>query len=161
MNAAAQNAALKLLEEPPAGAVFLLCTTNAMQLLPTVRSRCAEVICQGQEQETDSELRSLAADYLKAVAEGNRAKLLRWCAANEGMDGRAAVDFIDCVRSLVADMLCSRQKARGMERAELMELHKLLDECAARLKVNAGVKHIFGLLAVDSIPAGRKQRKNN
>ena len=92
---------------------------------------------------------------------GNRAKLLRWCAANEGMDGRAAVDFIDCVRSLVADMLCSRQKARGMERAELMELHKLLDECAARLKVNAGVKHIFGLLAVDSIPAGRKQRKNN
>ena len=121
MNAAAQNAALKLLEEPPAGAVFLLCTTNAMQLLPTVRSRCAEVICQGQEQETDSELRSLAADYLKAVAEGNRAKLLRWCAANEGMDGRAAVDFIDCVRSLVADMLCSRQKARGMERAELME----------------------------------------
>lgn len=81
--------------------------------------------------------------------------------ANEGMDGRAAVDFIDCVRSLVADMLCSRQKARGMERAELMELHELLDECAARLKVNAGVKHIFGLLAVDSIPAGRKQRKNN
>ena len=161
MNAAAQNAALKLLEEPPAGAVFLLCTTNAMQLLPTVRSRCAEVICQGQEQETDSELRSLAADYLKAVAEGNRAKLLRWCAANEGMDGRAAVDFIDCVRALVADMLCSRQKARGMERAELMELHELLDECAARLKVNAGVKHIFGLLAVDSIPAGRKQRKNN
>ena len=132
-----------------------------MQLLPTVRARCAEVICQGQEQETDSELRSLAADYLKAVAEGNRAKLLRWCAANEGMDGRTAVDFIDCVRSLVADMLCSRQKARGMEHAELMELYKLLDECAARLKVNAGVKHIFGLLAVDSIPAGRKQRKNN
>ena len=77
------------------------------------------------------------------------------------MDGRTAVDFIDCVRSLVADMLCSRQKARGMEHAELMELYKLLDECAARLKVNAGVKHIFGLLAVDSIPAGRKQRKNN
>ena len=141
--------------------MFLLCTTNAMQLLPTVRSRCAELICQGQEQETDRELRALAADYLKAVAEGSRAKLLRWCAANEGMDNRAAADFIDCARSLVTDMICSRQKARGMERAELMELYELLDECAARLKVNAGVKHIFGLLAVDSIPAGRKQRKNN
>ena len=68
MNAAAQNAALKLLEEPPKGVIFLLCTANPEQLLPTVRSRCAEVICQGQEQETDSELRSLAADYLKAVA---------------------------------------------------------------------------------------------
>ena len=37
MNAAAQNAALKLLEEPPAGAVFLLCTVNPMLLLPTRR----------------------------------------------------------------------------------------------------------------------------
>ena len=33
MNPAAQNAALKLLEEPPAGAVFLLCTTNAIRFL--------------------------------------------------------------------------------------------------------------------------------
>ena len=40
MNIPAQNAALKLLEEPPLGALFLLCTTNASQLLPTVRSRC-------------------------------------------------------------------------------------------------------------------------
>ncbi len=39
----AQNALLKILEEPPAYAVFLLYTTNAAQLLPTVRSRCAEL----------------------------------------------------------------------------------------------------------------------
>ena len=43
MNVPAQNAALKLLEEPPLGALFLLCTTNASQLLPTVRSRCVEL----------------------------------------------------------------------------------------------------------------------
>ena len=110
---------------------------------------------------TRERIRQIEAKALRKLRHPSRAKLLRWCAANEGMDGRAAVDFIDCVRSLVADMLCSRQKARGMDRAELMELHELLDECAARLKVNAGVKHIFGLLAVDSIPAGRKQRKNN
>ena len=41
MNPAAQNAALKLLEEPPNGAVFLLCASNPSLLLPTVRSRCA------------------------------------------------------------------------------------------------------------------------
>ena len=41
MNPAAQNAALKLLEEPPAAVVFLLCTVRPMQLLETVRSRCA------------------------------------------------------------------------------------------------------------------------
>ena len=40
MNAAAQNAMLKLLEEGPAYAAFLLRTDNAAALLPTVRSRC-------------------------------------------------------------------------------------------------------------------------
>ncbi len=36
----AQNALLKILEEPPAGTVFLLLTDSADKLLPTVRSRC-------------------------------------------------------------------------------------------------------------------------
>ena len=40
MNAAAQNALLKLLEEPPASAAFILCASNPALLLPTVRSRC-------------------------------------------------------------------------------------------------------------------------
>ena len=40
MNASAQNAMLKLLEEGPAYAAFLLITNNAAALLPTVRSRC-------------------------------------------------------------------------------------------------------------------------
>jgi DNA polymerase III subunit delta' len=36
----AQSALLKILEEPPAGSVFLLVTSAADALLPTVRSRC-------------------------------------------------------------------------------------------------------------------------
>ncbi len=40
MNTAAQNAFLKVLEEPPAGVVFLLLALSADSLLPTVRSRC-------------------------------------------------------------------------------------------------------------------------
>ncbi len=40
MNPSAQNALLKLLEEGPAYAAFLLLTDNAAALLPTVRSRC-------------------------------------------------------------------------------------------------------------------------
>lgn len=39
----AQNALLKLIEEPPFYAVFLLLTTNAEKLLPTVRSRSVEL----------------------------------------------------------------------------------------------------------------------
>lgn len=39
----AQNALLKLIEEPPAYAAFLLLTTSAERLLPTVRSRAVEL----------------------------------------------------------------------------------------------------------------------
>ena len=40
MNAEAQNALLKTLEEPPAGTLLLLTTGNPASLLPTTRSRC-------------------------------------------------------------------------------------------------------------------------
>ncbi len=42
----AQNALLKVLEEPPSYGVFLLLTDNPEKLLPTVRSRCTELALQ-------------------------------------------------------------------------------------------------------------------
>ncbi len=43
MNAQAQNALLKTLEEPPAYVVILLLTTNADAFLDTIRSRCQKI----------------------------------------------------------------------------------------------------------------------
>lgn len=43
MRLEAQNALLKVLEEPPAYGMFLLLTDNPEKLLPTVRSRCTEL----------------------------------------------------------------------------------------------------------------------
>lgn len=43
MNDSAQNAFLRTLEEPPAGALFLLLTHNPRALLPTTRSRVIEI----------------------------------------------------------------------------------------------------------------------
>lgn len=40
MNDAAQNALLKVLEEPPKGVTFILLTKSASMLLETIRSRC-------------------------------------------------------------------------------------------------------------------------
>ena len=40
MNRAGQNAVLKILEEPPKGALILLLTERPSSLLPTIRSRC-------------------------------------------------------------------------------------------------------------------------
>ena len=43
LNDDAQNALLKLLEEPPGGVTIVLCADDEECLLPTVRSRCARV----------------------------------------------------------------------------------------------------------------------
>jgi DNA polymerase-3 subunit delta' len=43
MNAAAANALLKNLEEPPPRTLFILVTHHAQYLLPTIRSRCLQV----------------------------------------------------------------------------------------------------------------------
>lgn len=41
LNGASANALLKILEEPPAGVLFLLTAASAAAVLPTIRSRCA------------------------------------------------------------------------------------------------------------------------
>jgi DNA polymerase III subunit gamma/tau len=40
LTTASQNALLKVIEEPPARVVFMLCTTEAHKVLPTIASRC-------------------------------------------------------------------------------------------------------------------------
>lgn len=43
MNTSSANALLKLLEEPPSGATFLVISHQPQSLLPTIRSRCREL----------------------------------------------------------------------------------------------------------------------
>ena len=73
------------------------------------------------------------------------------------MDTRQTADFINAAGEILADMLCARRPDFGMSRAELMYLTELTDKCASYLKVNVSAKHIFGLLAVDSIVMAEKE----
>lgn len=45
MNTSAENALLKVLEEPPAKTIILLISHQPAKLLPTIRSRCRELRC--------------------------------------------------------------------------------------------------------------------
>ena len=69
MNAAAQNALLKLLEEPPASAAFVLCAANPALLLPTVRSRCV-LIRRNADAAEDEQSAADALALLSALAAG-------------------------------------------------------------------------------------------
>ncbi len=161
MNPSAQNAALKLLEEPPLGAIFLLCAENAMQLLPTVRSRCAEFKLSGKMQREDREKPALALAYLKTVAAGDEAELLRWCSLNEGLDNASTLEFCEDVTGLIADVFCGRVKSPGLSAEHMLGISRLMEKCRDYLRVNVGVKHIFGLLAVESIPDSSGNRGNS
>ena len=157
MNSAAQNAALKLLEEPPKNVVFLLCTTRPMLLLPTVRSRCALIKLGGTEGEAETdEAGELASGFLKALNTRDEAQVLRWCVQNEGIDPQTMAAFLEALRGRLTDMLCLRQKSGRLTRRDMLELCRLCDRCAGYLKVNTNVKQLFGLLAVDALPDGNR-----
>ena len=157
MNPAAQNAALKLLEEPPNGAVFLLCATNPALLLPTVRSRCASMRSAAGEETPEEESVKLAEAFLRATAAGDRAELVRWCFAQETLDQRELQAMIGALRLAVTDMLCARRSDLGMSARQLAELAALAARCEEYLRVNTGAKHILGLLAADT-PLGSGNR---
>lgn len=69
LNAAASNALLKSLEEPPAGALFVLVAHRPALLLPTVRSRCQLVPIRIDDGET-------VRAWLRANSERDDAELL-------------------------------------------------------------------------------------
>ena len=73
----ASNAFLKTLEEPPAHVIFILCTTEAHRILPTIISRCqrhdfrrlpAEVIYNRLEQVAEGEGVTVEPEALRAAA---------------------------------------------------------------------------------------------
>ena len=151
MNVPAQNAALKLLEEPPRGVYFLLCAANELSLLETVRSRCAELVCSAREEDFDPELQKLAEAFIKCCAKGDEAQLFRWCAENENMDNAAGCAFFECVIGLLRDMLCKRRSSLSMSDRVVYDLVTLAEKCLGMLRVNTSVKHVLGLVAVSAI----------
>lgn len=78
MNAEAQNAFLKTLEEPPPDIVFLLVTVAEERLLPTIRSRCQRVelgLLAIRQVEEELGKRGVAADRAALLARLSRGRV--------------------------------------------------------------------------------------
>lgn len=94
----AQNALLKLVEEPPANTQIILGVTSARQLLPTLTSRCREILWitgEVEEQVTNIKLDQLAA-FVTNPSEYSLAQLIKL--AEELKDRQSAQQTL---RSLV------------------------------------------------------------
>ena len=153
VNEEAQNAALKLLEEPPNACIFLLCAENPERLLSTVRSRCVELSFSSADAASSPESAALAEEYLKKVSEGDLFALWQFCEDSNSISIQEMTEFCLCTAQRITDMLCGRCSRLGMSEDRLLQLEKLMEQCIRYLKVNVTVKQVFGLLEAASIPS--------
>lgn len=77
MNPAAQNALLKVLEEPPRYCFFILLAQREEAILETIRSRCTRYHLPPAEETIDEALLPKLAPYLEALASGSEAGLMQ------------------------------------------------------------------------------------
>ena len=142
MNASAQNAMLKLLEEGPAYAVFLLLAENGGGLLRTVRSRCEELaLAPVSPGEAEAWLRERfpgkSREELEQAAEECQGILGRAVDLLEG-GGEAAQERRQQAEKLVralegGDELALFEASMLLERAPKEELSRLLDQLYLQL----------------------------
>ena len=68
---------------------------------------------------------------------------------------------MDSTRTLLTDMLCGRKSRLGLTEESMAELVRLMERCGNYLKANTGIKHIFGLLAVEPPLSSGNRGKDN
>ncbi len=159
MNPSAQNALLKLLEEPPGGVVLILSTAAPAMLLPTIRSRCIELNVNQDAPALSDEQRQEVVEYLKYVSTGRKSELLRWCNEKAAhTDTAGTIEFVKSVKTIVTDVLCGRELFCDLKREQLWRVLTLMERGEEALSVNTGIKHIFGLIAVKSIGDGAPEK---
>ena len=151
MNAAAQNALLKILEEPPRFVSFILIAESAASLLETVRSRCVTLHRNGEDSAPPPEARERAERYLSYAAAGAKISLLSFANENGDLSNSEMTDFVGAVQQLLTDMLCRRLPDMRMPRSEMLRLVGLMQLAEEYLRFNVSTKHVLGLLAVDTV----------
>ena len=151
MKAPAQNALLKILEEPPHFAAFILVADSAGQLLETVRSRCVTLRENGEDSDPGEEARGRAERWLTAAASGDRFRLLTLAGEFEAMSAEQALGFVRAAKLQLTDALCGRASAAGLPRGELLRLTQLMTKAEEYFRFNVSVKHVLGMLSVETV----------
>lgn len=156
-----QNILLKVVEEGPPYAAFLFLAESASALLPTLRSRCVELRCGGDEAaETGPD--PLAAELCRLAGEDKRqlaAFLLQLSAGKMKREELAAL--LEQSRALLGKALLLRRgadaegapacvlSAARLEDKKLMRLTELLRQRREDCDYNAGVGLLLGSLAAE------------
>ena len=160
MNRAAQNAALKLFEEPPEGVSFFLLAQNADALMQTVRSRCTDFYFGAQddgekseeEREEEKEAAAQAEEFIRALAADDELELFLVCSRLEKLKRPACAAFfdaaLDCVRTaLLAAARGEDAPLAKLGREKLYRMARILLDCRAEIDMNVNTAHLTGTVA--------------
>ncbi len=138
LNAAAQNAFLKTLEEPPGDALIILVTSMSQSLLPTIRSRCQEIRFQPLPRRTLAQAlmkkRGLPegdAWFLAALAQGSFGRALGMDVEQEKAAREELMTFWAGLGQMGPGEVLARAEALGKDRDRL---EGLLDMGVERLR---------------------------
>lgn len=125
MTTAAQNAALKFFEEPPAHVYIFIASTDPQKLLPTIRSRIPTFTLEPLD---DDDMKKVIANVIKGEGVTIPEDAYDMIIASSGGSPRMALTILDKVIDLDdASMLRAIEKAAATENA-------VIDLCQALLK---------------------------
>lgn len=154
MTVQAQNALLKIIEEPPYGVTFILTCENKSALLVTVLSRVSVFSLDVTTEEPDeNEADEAAKKTLDDLLFGSELKALAAFSAYE-KDRPAFARFLSSLRGEAVSRMLLNAKSEKLNRDEQIRLTKLVEiinEIETGLKQNVG-----GLLMTAILPASFK-----
>lgn len=115
MTIQAQNALLKLVEEPPAHCIFILTCDNRSKLLPTILSRVMLISRDGEKETCNEDITKDAMELLSALARHDEYSmlciLLRYEKARENLSV-----LLTLVREQIARDITGANSSKGEER---------------------------------------------
>lgn len=144
----AQNAMLKLLEEGPAYAAFILIAENPGGLLITVRSRCETFSLVGEDQDPtqeDQELIELANVVSELWLAGKERELMEHCANMEKWDRQ---QFADLTRHMTARFTAELPTA--VDKQRILRGIQLLERLRQAAALNVGSGPLAGRLCASA-----------
>jgi hypothetical protein len=143
LNPVAQNALLKVLEDGPPYAAFLLLTDQPGQLLDTVRSRCETLTLPPEEEQTDPELERRGRELAELLLHGTEWELTQALTALEleKPKGGQFWDLLSAAETAAAAYLGRERRAAAVLRC--------LKQCRDNAVFNPGVGHTLGWLAAE------------
>lgn len=147
MNPSAQNALLKLLEEPPSGVVIILEALNPRALLPTIRSRCVTVAAR----ETRDAAYAGGADELLNASIAGGLDLVKF--SFNTMDKLDADGLMELLTSayLMAEERLRSGASDARVRRRLLEVAGVLERAMEFAERNVPAGHVSGLVCAELV----------